>query len=504
MTTISRTTAGVPGAPPPRRDVGQEIRTWATEELWPSPLRAIINLLLVVLAVAVFRGQLASAPNVAVAVGTVWLLGLLWVTISALRHRYDVLAQWLKDRLFNSPSAALLTLIILLWLIAAVRGLVNWAILDASFSAVPQAAAAREHTGATWGVIIANLKLFLTGQYPRLQLWRVWTAAGLVAALIVVSVPVYGPLRRRLKAVRRPLTWLWLLSPIVIWALLRGVGAGPLPVVETRFWGGLLLTMVITVFALVLSFPLGVLLALGRRSSLPGIPAWLTFTVVGLVALWGLLNYTLPSLPLARTTLEYVIISWPLLLVAAAVLFQRVYRGNVVAATSTVYIEFVRGVPLITVLFMAQLMLPLFLPPNIIIENAYRAMWGFMFFSAAYLAENVRGGLQSISRGQYEAADALGLNTFQQLRHVILPQALRVVIPPMTGQFIGLFKDTSLVAIVGLFDLLNIANAVISQPDWLGLRRESYLFVTIIYYVGCYAIAAMGSWLERRAGLGVR
>jgi general L-amino acid transport system permease protein len=131
-------------------------------------------------------------------------------------------------------------------------------------------------------------------------------------------------------------------------------------------------------------------------------------------------------------------------------------------------------------------------------------MWGFMFFSAAYLAENVRGGLQAIPKGQYEAAEALGLNTFQQMRFIILPQALRLVIPPMTGQFIGLFKDTSLVAIVGLFDLLNIANAVIAQPQWLGLRREAYFFITIIYYVGCYVIAAMGTWLERRTGLGQR
>jgi general L-amino acid transport system permease protein len=502
MATITQPTTSVPGAAP-RRNIGQEIRIWATEELWPSPLRAGLNLLLLALAAWVFRGQLASAPNLAMAVGTVWLLGLLWVTVSALRHRYDPMAQWLKDRLFNSPSAALLTLVMLLWIVAAARGLMSWAILDASFSTAAQPPAAREHTGATWGIVMANLRLFLTFQYPASQLWRVWIAAAIAGALILASVPVFGPFSRQLKALRRPVTTLWLLSPIVLWILIRG-GLG-LPVVETRFWGGLLLTIIITVFGMVLSFPLGVLLALGRRSQLRGVPAGLTYAAVALVVAWGLLNYTLPNLPLARTPLEYVIILWPALLALAALLFQRVYRGNVVAAASTIYIEFVRGVPLITVLFMAQLMLPLFLPQAMANpENAFRAMWGFMLFSAAYVAENVRGGLQSIPKGQYEAADALGLNTFQQLRHVILPQALRVVIPPLTGQFIGLFKDTSLVAIVGLFDLLNVANAVISQPDWLGLRRESYLFVTLIYYVGCYAIAAMGTWLERRTGLGVR
>jgi general L-amino acid transport system permease protein len=202
--------------------------------------------------------------------------------------------------------------------------------------------------------------------------------------------------------------------------------------------------------------------------------------------------------------LEYVLVFWPLGVAAAGVAFQRVFRGNVVAAFCTVYIEFVRGVPLITVLFMANLMLPLFLPPDITIENAFRAMWGFMLFSAAYLAENVRGGLQSIPKGQYEAAQALGFNTFQELRFIILPQALRVVIPPIVGQFIGLFKDTSLVAIVGLFDLLNIANSATAQPDWLGLRREAYVFISVVYYVGCFAMAAVSRWLEKRLGVGER
>jgi general L-amino acid transport system permease protein len=403
----------------------------------------------------------------------------------------------------------------------------------------------------------------MTGQFPQGQLWRVWTAVALLAVLAVISLLVYGPLRRSLRTIRPVVTLAWLQSPLVLWILLRGSrpqlaltptriaasllllaalmaltvlaygplrerllrwrpiitplwivvplllwgllgGLSPIGLIETRFWGGLLLTLAITAFAVILSFPLGVLLALGRRSQLPGIPAWLTFSAAGLAAVWGLQRYTLPSLSVARGPLEYFFILWPVWLVAAALLFQRVYRGNVVAAVSTVYIEFVRGVPLITVLFMAQVLLPLFLPADIIIENAFRAMWGFMLFSAAYLAENVRGGLQAIPKGQYEAAEALGLNTFQQLRFIILPQALRLVIPPITGQVIGLFKDTSLVAIVGLFDLLNIANAVIAQPQWLGLRAEAYFFITVVYYVGCYFIAAAGTWLERRTGLGQR
>ena len=480
-----------------------EAAGWAQENIWSSLTQALAHLALLLLAIWVLRGGLDQSPALAVAVGGFWLAGLLWVTAGALRHHFGPGAQWLKERLFNSPASALLTLIIGLWVAAAIRGVVDWAFVDASFTA--DRSAVEPHTGATWGVVIANLKLFLVGQFPNGQLWRVWVSAFIVAALIVLFILVYGPLRDRLGRLRRLVTGLWLVSPLVIWFLLRGVGPDtPLPLVETRFWGGLLLTLVITVFAIVVSFPLGILLALGRRSQLPGVPAWLIYLVSGGVALWGVVTYTLPAWPMARTPLEFIIILWPAWLLLAGIALHRVWRGNVAAAFSTVYIEVVRGVPLITVLFMAQLMLPLFLPSNISIENAYRVMWGFGLFSAAYLAENVRGGLQSIPKGQYEAAEALGLNAFNQMRLVILPQALRVVIPPITGQFIGLFKDTTLVAIVGLFDLLNIANAVIAQPDWLGLRREAYVFITVIYYIGCFGMAQMGYWLERRAGLGRR
>jgi general L-amino acid transport system permease protein len=494
MATLTQTTSAP--AAKPGRSLGPLLASWARERLYANPLQLAANVLMLLAAVFVFLGQLRSNPALALVIGTLWLFGALWVTYGLLRRQSDVLGQWLQERLYNTPISALLTLIIVLWLAAAVRALLDWAIFNASF------AGPGDHTGATWGIIVANFKLLMTGQFPNDQLWRVWGCVVLLAVLIAVSIPVYGPLRRRLKPIRRLVTLLWLVSPVILWMLLRD-GPG-LPQIETRFWGGLLLTLIIFAFATIVSFPLGILLALGRRSHLPGIPAWLTFTVIGLAALWGLQQYTLPSLAVASTPLEFIFILWPVWLVLAGLLFQRAYRGNVVAAASTLYIEFVRGVPLITVLFMAQILLPLFLPSDVIIENAFRAMWGFMLFSAAYVAENVRGGLQAISKGQFEAAEALGLNTFQQMRFIILPQALRLVIPPMTGTFIGLFKDTSLVAIVGLFDLLNIANAVIAQPQWLGLRAEAYFFITVIYYIGCYFIAAAGTWLERRTGLGQR
>ena len=212
-------------------------------------------------------------------------------------------------------------------------------------------------------------------------------------------------------------------------------GAAGLPAVTTDLWGGLLLTFTLAVSGIVLSFPLGVALAVGRQSTYP---------------------------------------------------VMRVF--------CTLFIEIIRGVPLITVLFMMQIMLQLFLPEGITLERVFRAIAGFTVFTAAYLAEVVRGGLQSIGRGQSEAAKALGLNSLQIMWLIILPQALRAVIPALVGQFISLFKDTSLVAIVGLLDLTGIANAVVQQQAFLGLQREVYLFIAALYF----ACAASMSWASRR------
>jgi general L-amino acid transport system permease protein len=231
---------------------------------------------------------------------------------------------------------------------------------------------------------------------------------------------------------------LWLLSvtPIIMFALIYGVG-GPLAFTDTRLWGGLMLTIMLTVVGIIVSFPIGVLLALGRRSHLP-----------------------------------------------------------VISAACTIYIEFVRGVPLITVLFMAQLLVPLVNPTLAEFPNVFRALIGIILFSAAYLAENVRGGLQAIPPGQEEAAKALGMPGWQVTLFITLPQALRAVIPALVGQFISLFKDTSLVAIVGLIDLTGIAEAVVAQTEFLGLRREAYLFAALLYFVFSYAMGYISRRLE--------
>lgn len=228
-----------------------------------------------------------------------------------------------------------------------------------------------------------------------------------------------------------------MIAVLILAPLLGGAGANVLPAIDTRRWGGFLLTMMLTVVAILASFPLGVLLALGRRSTLP-------------------------------------VVKW----------------------ACTIYIELVRGVPLITVLFMAQLLVPLVNASLANVDNVIRAMVGLTMFSAAYLAENVRGGLQSVPHGQEEAARALGLSTPQVTLLILLPQALRAVIPALVGQCIALFKDTSLVALVGLTDLTGIARGVVAQTEFIGLQMEVYAFISVIYFVFSYLMAYVSRRIE--------
>ncbi len=382
---------------------------------------------------------------------------------------------WLRQNLFNGWVNSLIT-VVLGWLIIAVL----YQVLSWIF------------TGATWTPIVTNLRLFWVGRYPDSEVWRVQVCLALVLLLFGLSGGVWGGLLRAIatglaalmvllallpfgvsmrlffagtalllaagfvvglrlpRLLRWPTIALWCLSPLIVILLIRGfVSWSAIPFVDTGLWGGLLLTIFLAVVGIVASFPIGVLLALGRRSKLP------------------------------------------------------VVKGFCVA-----YIELIRGVPLITVLFMAMLMLPLFLPPDVRVDNLVRVLVAITLFSAAYLAENVRGGLQSVPNGQVEAARALGLNVFQSTLLIVLPQALRAVIPAIVGQFISLFKDTSLVAIVGLTELLGIANVVIQQPEWInvigGVQREVLLFVALIYWIFCFSMAQISRRIEMKLGVGTR
>ena len=244
---------------------------------------------------------------------------------------------------------------------------------------------------------------------------------------------------------RRALRIGWLVSLPVIFVLLNGFPGTPLASVSSNLWGGLLLTVLLATVGILLSFPLGVLLALGRRSTLP-----------------------------------------------------------VVRILSTAYIEVIRGVPLVTILFMADILLPFFLPGEMRIDRVTRAMGGITLFSAAYVAENVRGGLQAIPSGQIEAAQALGLSTARINLHVVLPQALRSVIPANVGLFISLLKDTTLVTIIGLLELLGIGRAILAQPESLGAHLEVYVFIGAVFFVLCYAMSQASYRLEQALGVGSR
>jgi general L-amino acid transport system permease protein len=212
--------------------------------------------------------------------------------------------------------------------------------------------------------------------------------------------------------------------------------------VENERWGGLILTLILTTFGIALAFPLGILLALGRRSDMP-----------------------------------------------------------VIRALSVGYIELIRGVPLISLLFMASVMLPLFLPPGITTDKLLRAQIALILFAAAYLAEVVRGGLQAIPESQYEMADALGLGYWQRTWHVVLPQALRICVPPLVNTFIGFFKDTSLVVIIGLFDLLSTIKVSLNDPAWTGFGVEAYLFAALVYFAFCFAMSLYSRGFETPRGI---
>jgi general L-amino acid transport system permease protein len=381
---------------------------------------------------------------------------------------------WLRKNLFSTWYNTLLTFFAIWLLYALLRPAMQWAL-----------------TEARWGVIEANLTLFMIGQYPRDHLGRVWLSIYILGAMIGLSWGVWKQAARGFAFIALGagiafaliglllnsnvwINWLiadavllvlyaigrilpgrgasiaalgWLLYFPLIVFLIAGTPFTPwLPPIPTRVWGGLLLTLMLTIVGNVGALPLGILLALGRRSPLP-----------------------------------------------------------IVRYFSIGYIELIRGVPLVTILFMANLLVPLFLPVNIRPPDAViRVMIGFILFEAAYQAENVRGGLQSIHRGQYEAAQALGLSGALTMTLIILPQALRAVIPALFNSFISLFKDTSLVAIIGLFELLRIGRAVLAQSDWLGTHREVFLFLFMVYWAFNLAFTYGSRRIEEALGVGRR
>jgi|SRR5688572_9773432 len=351
---------------------------------------------------------------------------------------------WLRHNLFSTWFDALLTVLALALVYLIVPPFVNWAILDATWTVPPEVSNGTRsaqfsdcsaNAGACWIFVGARLPQFFYGFYPEPERWRV----DIVLILLVGSI--YGLLSERVTR-KREIAWFFFAAyPILAFWLLFG-GAG-LEVVPTRLWGGFMLTVIICGIGIVFSLPLGVLLALGRRSELPAVHLLCVF-----------------------------------------------------------FIEFARGVPLITILFMSNVLLPMFLPPGVELDILVRILIGVTLFTAAYMAEVVRGGLQALPKGQYEGAMAMGLGYWQMMRFIIMPQALRIAIPSIVNNFIGLAENTTLVAIVGLYDFLNIVRAGSRDKNWIGTEMEGYIFCALVYFACCFAMSRYSMYLERKLHTG--
>lgn len=342
---------------------------------------------------------------------------------------------FLREKLFPNWWNSLLSIVGLAVAAYVAWVLVDWMILRAVWTGTSRdACVAVKDSGACWPFITNRIGQFIYGFYPEAERWRPTLffvlGAALLVPLAIPSVPF-----KRLNAV------LFLLVYPVVSVILLSGGVFGLPFVRTGLWGGFLVTIVVAITGIVASLPLGILLALGRRSKMP-----------------------------------------------------------LVKLMSVIFIEFWRGVPLITVLFFAMYMLPLFIPREWQIDNLLRALIGVALFSAAYMAEVVRGGLQAIPKGQYEGAMAVGLGYWQMMGLIVLPQALKLVIPGIVNTFIGLFKDTTLVSIVAIYDLLNQIQSGFNDPRWAtpNTAYTGFAFAGIIYFVFCYGMSRYSVFIERR------
>jgi general L-amino acid transport system permease protein len=334
---------------------------------------------------------------------------------------------WLRQNLFNGVFNSIATILILIALIRFVPQFIQWAFIDSVWFTSGKECHAAE--GACWSVITQNIRFNVFGYYPYDEQWR-----PLVAMIILVSMLFYS---RDWNRWGKKLGYLWLFALFVMGLLMKGGLFGLVPVESTK-WSGLPLTLLLSFFGILASYPLGVVLALGRQSEMP-----------------------------------------------------------IIKSLCVVYIEMIRGVPLITMLFMSTVMFPLFLPEGVTIDKVLRAQAAIILFTAAYIAEVVRGGLQAMDKGQYEAAESLGLNYFQMMRLIILPQALKIVIPPTVGILISAFKDTSLVVIIALYDILNTTKSILTEPEWTGFSTEAYIFLAIVYYICCFSMSQYSRKIEK-------
>jgi len=357
------------------------------------------------------------------------------------------IVRWVRLNLFATPVDSALTIVALLVLVWFVPPVFNWMFVNAVWSGpdrsvcstVAQGGIQPEGwSGACWAYINANFNQFMYGPYPVDQHWRVNIVAVLFVLLLVPLLIPKAPYKVANAIV------FFFIFPIIAFFLLVGGWFG-LPYVETANWGGLLVTLTLSFVGIAVSLPLGIALALGRRSKMP-----------------------------------------------------------VVKMLCVIFIETIRGIPLITVLFMASYMLPLFLPPGVSFDKYLRALIGVALFASAYMAEVVRGGLQAIPKGQYEGADSLGLSYWQKTGLIILPQALKLVIPGIVNTFIGLFKDTSLVTVISMFDLLGTVKQHFADANWASPQTpiSGLIFAGFVFWIFCFGMSRYSIFMEKRLDKG--
>jgi len=357
------------------------------------------------------------------------------------------LGAWVRTNLVGSVGDTILTVIGIALVVLIVPQVVNWAFLNAQWTGPDRTVCATVAqggiqpdgwSGACWAFVNAKFGQFMFGRYPIEERWRPILVAILFVALLVPLLIPRVP-RKGLNAIL-----FFGALPVVAFILLIG-GMFGLPHVETSLWGGLLVTLSLSFVGIAVSLPLGIVLALGRRSKMP-----------------------------------------------------------IIKTLCVIFIETVRGIPLITVLFMASVMLPLFLPEGVTFDKFLRALIGVSLFAAAYMAEVVRGGLQAIPKGQYEGADSLGLGYWQKMNLIVLPQALKLVIPGIVNTFIGMFKDTSLVSIISMFDLLGVVKQNFSDANWATPQtaRSGLIFAAFVFWLFCFGMSRYSMFTERRLDTG--
>jgi len=409
---------------------------------------------------------------------------------------------WMKENLFSSPTNIVLSLLSIYFLYKVMPGVLQWALFDASFTGANRKECLANGSGACWAFIVERWRLFTYGFYPQVERWRVNLAFVILVVVTVALLWENCPLRK-------PLIALAAVFPFVGAFLL--VGGNGVTLLVALACIALVLFLLYKGLASPLLFVIGLITAVALKYVFFGLTIPFLSSAPALPSLVDLSQFTQLSLPRVSTDLfggfmltliigvTGIAFSLPIGILLA---LGRQSNLPIIKYACVLFIEFIRGVPLITLLFVASTMLSYFLPPGTTFNLLVRVLIMVTLFASAYMAEVVRGGLQAVHTGQREAADALGLKYWPSMRLIVLPQALKISIPSIVNTFIGLYKDSVLVIVIGLLDPLGIGRASLADTKWNGLNNEVYLFVALFFFVSCFAMARYSLYLENKLHTG--